>query len=133
MEAIRDILARCGGTEFLPARSPLLVQIDPDNHLTIEDGGTSPHGLPVVALSFFKRDHGEDWHRRMLFEITDLGWLPFSLVSKRDQLALEAYRLDRRGRIKQTRRAVRRDLVMIAARWDEELSTLLPSGQITLT
>ena len=133
MKTIEDIVARNGGMEWLPRRSPLLVSIDPENHFTIEYAGLSPNRLPAVCVCFFSRERGVDAHRRILFEVTDLGWLGFSLFSKKEPMILEIYALNARGRVRKTDRAARSQLVQICQIMDEELEILLSSDELVLT
>ena len=133
MKSIQDIVARNGGIEFLPGRSPLLVHIDRENHFTIEFAGESPNKLPAVSVSFFNGERGDDWHRQVAFEITDLGWLPFYLVNKKDPMALDVYEPNGRGRVRKVNRVIRSQLVQMAQIMDEELEVLLSPDELVLT
>lgn len=133
METIKDIVERNGGMECLPLQSPLLVSVDPLNHFTIEFAGLSPNGLPSVSVSFFNRDRGENFHRRIMFEVTDLGWIAYYMLSKQEPLALEVYKLNDNGRVHKINRAARAQLVHITQNMDEELEVLLSSDQVVLT
>ena len=133
MNTVADIVARNGGLEFLPGRSPLLVHIDPRNHFTIEYIGESPNRLPAVSVSFFNKDRGDNWHRQVVFEKTDLCWLPFQLVNKKDPMVLDVYELNGRGRVRKVNRAIRFQLVQITQVMDEELEVLLSPDELVLT
>ena len=133
METIKDIVDRNGGMEWLPRRSPLLVSIDPINHFTIEYAGLSPNKLPAVSVSFFNRDCGDDCHRRIMFEVTDLGWLGYWFFSKQEPAALEIYTLNDRGRVQKINRVARAQLVQICQTMDEELEVLLSPDEVVLT
>ena len=128
MNSIKDIVDRNGGLEWLPRRSPLLVSIDPLNHFTIEYAGHSPTGRPAVSVSFFNQDRGDDFHRRVMFEITDLGWLPFGLF---EPAALNVYDEDEDGLV--VNRIARAQLVNLCHTMDEELEVLLSPDQVVLT
>ena len=133
METIKDIVDRNGGIEWLPEKSPLLISIDPENHFTIEYIGFSPHDLPAVSVSFFRNDQGPEWHRRVLFEITDLGWLPYHLFSRPEVLVVNVYTFTNGGRIERTDLSARSQLISFVQRMDEELEVLLSPDEIVLT
>ena len=133
MRTLEDIVARNGGMEWLPRRSPLLVNIDPNNHFTIEYAGISPSKRPAVCVSFFQPERGEEAHRRIWFEVTDLGWLGYYLVSKKEPMVLAIYEEDEEGRIQKTNRTARSRLVEICQNMDEELEVLLSPDQLILT
>ena len=133
METIKDIVDRNGGMEWLPRRSPLLVSIDPFNHFTIEYSGLSPNKLPSITVSFFDRDRGENFHQQIVFEVTDLGWLGFSLLSKKELIALEVYKLNDNGRVEKIDRVARSEIISFTQNLDEELGVLLSPDQVVLT
>jgi hypothetical protein len=133
MKTLQDIVASNGGMEWLPRRSPLLISIDPYNHFTIEYAGLSPNDLPSVRVFFFNRERGPDPHRRVWFEVTDLGWLPYYLFNKIEPMVLDIYELNTRGRVKRTNRTARSQLVQICQNLDEELEVLLSPDDIVLT
>ena len=133
METIKDIVDRNGGMEWLPRRSPLLVSIDPFNHFTIEYSGLSPNKLPAVAVSFFDRDRGENFHQQIVFEVTDLGWLGYYLLSKKELITLEVYKLNENGRVEKIDRVARSQIINFTQNLDEELEVLLSPDQVVLT
>lgn len=133
MNSIKDIVDRNGGMEWIPRRSPYLVSIDPLNHLVVEYAGHSPTGLPAVSVAFFNRDRGDDAHRRVIFEVTDLGWLPFHLFSKQEPMALDVYEEKKNGRGYKINHIARAQLVNICYNMDEELEVLLSPDQVVLT
>ena len=133
METIKDIVDRNGGMEWLPRRSPLLVSIDPFNHFTIEYSGLSPNKLPAVAVSFFDRDRGENFHQQIVFEVTDLGWLGYYLLSKKELITLEVYELNENGRVEKIDRVARSQIINFTQNLDEELEVLLSPDQVVLT
>lgn len=128
METLRDIIASNGGLEFLPERSPIQLELDPKNFIQIADAGESPHGLQAVSLAFFRREGGRKLSGRMLFEITDLGFLPFYMLNNLEGVEMRVYALNRKKRIRRTNLDTRRFLVGIAAKWDEQLTVSLPHG-----
>jgi hypothetical protein len=133
MKSIENIVNSNGGMEWLPRRSPLLVSIDHENHFTIEYAGLSPNRLPAVAVSFFNSARGPDCHRRVVFEVTDLGWLGYSLVSKKEPIALEVYDLNSRGRVRGVNRSARAQIVQVCQIMEEELEVLLSPDELALT
>ena len=133
METAKDIVDRNGGIEWLPEKSPLLISIDPENHFTIEYIGFSPHRLPAVSVSFFRNDQGPEWFRRVIFEVTDLGWLPYYLFSRHDAIVMNVYKLDSKGRIEKTDRKVRAEMINLVQRMDLELEILLSPDEFVLT
>ena len=133
METAKDIVDRNGGIEWLPEKSPLLINIDPENHFTIEHIGFSPHGLPAVSVSYFRNDQGPEWFRRVLFEVTDLGWLPYHIFSRHDAIVMNVYKLDKKGRIEKTDRKVRAEMINLVQRMDLELEILLSPDEFVLT
>ena len=133
METIKDIVDRNGGMEWLPRRSPLLVSIDPFNHFTIEYSGVSPNKLPSITVSFFDRDRGENFHQQIVFEVTDLGWLGYYLLSKKELITLEVYKLNDNGRVEKIDRVARSQIINFTQNLDEELEVLLSPDQVVLT
>ena len=133
METIKDIVDRNGGMEWLPRRSPLLVSIDPFNHFTIEYSGLSPNRLPSITVSFFDRDRGEHFHQQIVFEVTDLGWLGYYLLSKKELITLEVYKLNENGRVETIDRVARSQIINFTQNLDEELEVLLSPDQVVLT
>jgi hypothetical protein len=133
MNTIKDIVERNGGMEWLPRHSPLLISIDPFNHFTIEHAGLSPNNLPAVAVSFFDRDRGENFHQQIVFEVTDLGWLGYYLLSKKELIALEVYELDESEHVEKIDRVARSQIINFTQNLDEELEVLLSPDQVVLT
>ena len=128
METLQDIIASNGGLEFLAQRSPIQLELDPRNFIQIADAGASPNGLQAVSLAFFRREGGRRLSGRMLFEITDLGFLPYYMLNNLEGVEMRVYSLNRKKRIRRTNQDTRRFLVGIAAQWDEQLMVSLPYG-----
>ena len=65
--------------------------------------------------------------------MTDLGWLGYSLLSKKELITLEVYELNENGRVEKIDRMARSQIISFTQNLDEELEVLLSPDQVVLT
>ena len=125
MKTIKRIIESFGGMPALWKSRVLSVNLEPFRRLIIEALEGSPNGLTAISVSQQCRDNGQPRTEiHIIFELCDLGWLPYYYKNVFDVFEGVVYKQDSEGRILAVRHSMRHKLIEIARDWDALLEDL---------